>query len=850
MKFGKQLFFIAMALWSATPLFAQRQGSLKGLVKDGSSGEPVPFATVSLMQDGQSVPLGAVSDQNGDFLIDKLPYGTYGVIVSFIGYLSDTVPDIELSREKPLVDLGPRSIYPSPIGIGEVEVRALASTVTTGIDRKTYRATDFETARGGSATDVLNKLPSVSVSPDGEVSVRGTADFMVYLNGKPTRIDPSTLLGQIPAAQIETIDVITVPTARYDAQGKGGIININTRTSALDGLSVQVSGMVGGAPWADKTDNYSGYRLTDNRYGGGINLLYGKEKLSLFGGASYNYKNVNSSRDGQARILNQEDGSYKHMVAAGQKPEWYENFTANAGLDYRMTDATQFSASYYHGTRTDGRSAFYLYNNFYADRDKNPIEGIPVNEEWIFNPNTDIRYGSFHTASADITHRFTEKSVLSASLLYEHSTLSRDIENPDYMFDKDQDQVKDLKSYFRQLDETPLDGYLFSLNYAREFANGHSLNLGLQPQFFTISGLFTYDTLDLASDQMQSHAGLENGLDLTRGIYAGYADYKGSWGRLSYVAGLRLEYTDQEMEIGNPDFFTIFDRPTESRYELRQLDWFPSLHAGYEIGKGSQLTFAASRRISRPPIKNMAPFLYRRHYEVYEVGDPALKPEYITNIELGFEKKAGNQKFGLTGFYRAVDNAIFRVNTVYEEEMVLVRSFTNAGNSRALGAELNANLVAGQFARFFIGGSVYNYHIRGDIFGYQEDNTSINWTLKANTTLMLTRELKFTADFDLRSATVTAQGRDKMFYIANLALNYAPRKSENLSFSFRMLDILGSNSSGMATRVFDPQGVQIFYQDNTFYRNGPVAELGLIYSLNKYGNGRKKAESSFGKAEF
>src|SRR5690606_11776467 len=112
-----------------------------------------------------------------------------------------------------------------------------------------------------------------------------------------------------------------------------------------------------------------------------------------------------------------------------------------------------------------------------------------------------------------------------------------------------------------------------------------------QPQYFTISGLFTYDTLDLANDQMGSYTNLENGLDLSRGIYAGYADYKGSWGKFNFVAGLRLEYTDQQMEIGNPDFFTIFDRPTESRYELQQLDWFPSLHAAYDLGKGS-LNFA------------------------------------------------------------------------------------------------------------------------------------------------------------------------------------------------------------------------------------------------------------------
>ena len=232
------------------------------------------------------------------------------------------------------------------------------------------------------------------------------------------------------------------------------------------------------------------------------------------------------------------------------------------------------------------------------------------------------------------------------------------------------------------------------------------------------------------------------------------------------------------------------------------------------------------------------------------VGDPALMPEYINSVELGFDRKFGKQKINLTGFYRGVDNAIFRVNTVYHDEMVLIRSYTNSGNSRALGAELNADFEAGSRAKLFLGGSLYNYRVQGDIFGYQEDNSSTNWSLKGNVNIMVTKQLKFTADFDLISATVTAQGANEMFYFANTALSYTPAKLEKWSFALRVLDIFNSNVKGLDTRAYDSSGRQIFYQETVYTRTGPIAEIGISYSFNSNGKSGKKAESSFGKDEF
>ena len=244
--------------------------------------------------------------------------------------------------------------------------------------------------------------------------------------------------------------------------------------------------------------------------------------------------------------------------------------------------------------------------------------------------------------------------------------------------------------------------------------------------------------------------------------------------------------------------------------------------------------------------------------EVFVIGDPNLEPEFTNNVELGYDKKIGKQKINLTGFYRGVENAIFRVNTTYdytppgggERDLVLIRSYTNAGNTKSLGVELNANLEAGEFVKFFIGGSVYNYAVEGDIFGYHEDNSSTNWSLKGTANFDLSEQFKFAADFDVKSATVTPQGHNDSFYMANVALNYSPKKAKNLSFNLKGLDILGSNDSGLDTKAFNSAGQEIFYQETQYLRVGPIVEFGFSYAFNKKKKPTTKAESTFGTKEF
>lgn len=849
--------FVSFFLFIPSMLFGQ-SGKISGVLADHVSKERIPFATVSLLDDENVVQTGTVSKNDGSFSLENVKAGNFKLVINFMGYQADTIPKIVIGKQGSKVVLGTILLRSVTINVGEVQVSANAKTSVSKIDRQTYRAIDFETAKGGTATDLLSKLPSVSVDPDGSVSVRGTSDFMVYLNGKPTQMDPATLLGQISVAQIENIEVISVPTAKYDAQGKGGIININTRKTGNDGLSVSVNGMIGGAPWSNLSDRYSGFKLNDDRIGGGLNMLYFKDKLTISGGINYNHRNINGSRIGDARIL-VKDGVYRHMVADGERPEWFENLSANVGIDYQLSKQSKLSGAYFFGSRTEGRSAYYIYDIFYADKNHVTVPGVDRKETWIYNPNTDTRFGRFQSGNLDYSHNFSKTTELKVSAMYEHSGLSRDLQNQNFQYNKSSQAVGPIQLQYRQNDDTPLDGYRMSVDYSTVLGNGSKLALGVQPQYFSISGNFKYDTLDVKTGNFLPYRDLENGIDVTRGVYAAYVDYSGSYKKLKYIAGLRVEYADQSVQLLSANYFSLFDGVKKASYKDQRFDLFPNLHLAWELSGKDKLTLASSRRISRPPVKNLAPFLYRRHLEVYEVGDPELDPEYLLNGEISWERKIKKHTLSLTGFYRGVDNAIYRVNTITNEnpnvlavtkEEVLIRSYTNAGNSRSLGAELNANIDAGKYAKFFVGGSLYNYVVKGTIFGYQVNNSSVNWSLKSNLNLMFTKELKMAFDFNLKSATVTAQGKNHLFYLVNSAVSYTPAKLKGWDLSLRVLDLFSSNIEGLDTQAFNKSGKEIFYQETTYYRKGGIVELGLSYSFEKRGKSVKKTDTGFGKDQF
>ena len=857
MTLKRILLVLCISICSIYGIKAQN-GTISGTLVDEVSNEKIPFATLVLQSDGTIK--GVSSDFNGNFSFEKIATGTYQLKATYIGFTDKVIKDIKISKSNPIIDLGIIALSVATEALKEVEITGVNKTQVTKIDRKTYTASDFATAKGGTASDVLNKLPAVNVASDGKVSVRGTEDFMVYLNGKPTNMEPSVLLAQIASNNIDKVDIISVPTARYDAQGKGGIVNITTKKNVAQGLSVSVNALIGGAPWNNVTDIYSGHELKDDRYGGGFNLSYGTDKITLYGGFNYNKKNINGKRSGEARVLTSNGpDEYFHMNAKnGERPEWFENYSANAGIDFNLSDNNQLSLSYFYGNRNEGRAAYYIYNTFFAAADQQTGKH---SERFMYNPNVDNRYGEYSTFNVDYLSKLENNATFKIAAAYENSDLSRELNNKNYFYTSRADVDNDINNNYGNAyqynnyslsDDTPLIGLRFATDYNKDFENGNTFGTGLQVQYTNIEGEFKFEN-DLVAKN------LDNAIDLTRTVYAGYVDYSGNSGALSYIVGLRAEYQDQTMDIEETDYVPIFGSDLQSNYSQEKLDLFPSAHLSYKLNDDNKLTLAGSRRINRASVTKLAPFLYRRHFEVYVVGDPELEAEYLNNAEISYNTSVGKNTFNLTGFYRGTDNTVFRVNTVTTAlenpslnailgEDVLIRSYTNAGNSTSLGAEFDANIMVSSFAKFFVGASLYNYQIKGDVFGYDVDQNSTNWSIKGNLVLNLSKEFKFNYDYSRISNTVTSQGQNDAFTVSNIALNYQPKNAKEWNFSFRGLDIFAQNDQGLDTNAYNAANDQIFYQETLYERMGPVFELGVTYSFNT--KGKKKSKSFEGDKHF
>ncbi len=546
-------------------LTAQR-GGIEGLVIDATVSDPMEYAQIGLYEASDSSFVdGTISGPDGIFKLEKIRNGNYYLEVSFIGYRTESIGPISITPQSTRYITGAVTLEVNTTNLEEVAIIHQLSQTEREIDRQVFHAEQFQTATGGTAVDVLRSIPSVSIGPDGDVSLRGTSGFLVYLNGKPTQMEASVLLSQISANSIDRIEIITVPTAQFDAQGKGGIINITTHQSALDGTYLNTGIMVGGAPWNEKSDPY--------RFGGNLSFTHQQNRLKVYGGIDFNSRDVRGSREGKARIL-QEDGSYYWMVADGPRPEWHVNHAVRLGVDFEITDNDAISVGLYRGRKTEGRTAEYIYDNFYGDLEENRL-GDP-RDIVIFNPNTHERVGNFTTASMDYVHQSSNGGTLTGSFLYEYSNLYSDLYNTDISLMAGNEG--DTLLAYRQHDDNPLDGFRLDLEYSIPFRENPVFSLGYQPQYLQQKGVFKYDTLDVDNQLWNPYNEFENETELTRWIHAGFVNFQGSFAKLDYIAGIRLEYMDQLFTVRHPDYLNIFDRPINAENTVQKLDLFPVLH--------------------------------------------------------------------------------------------------------------------------------------------------------------------------------------------------------------------------------------------------------------------------------
>jgi len=772
-------------------------GKITGKVIDKQSSHAIEYANVALysVQDS-SVVAGTVTDGNGIFKLEKCPAGRYYMYVKFIGYDQKVIENIAINKNQTTIDMGSIVLTPGSENIEGVEVVAERSQILYKLDKKIVNPGTIISAQGGSAVDVLENTPSVTVDVEGNVSLRGSGDFMVLIDGRPTPLDPSDALQQIPATAIENIEIITNPSAKYDPDGTSGIINVITKKNRLDGISGQLN------------------LNTDSKgsYGGDILLNYRNSKLNAF--VSANYKN--GVMEGNSLFENQNiynDTTY-YTNTEGDRGGGRLSNGVKAGIDYTISSKDIISLTGNIGQMGFERTALNTYSEY----------TIPTSFELnSLSEDVDNRDRNYYSSNLNYQHKFNnEGHELQASI--------------NYQFDKSDDGSLNEK--------TDYDGNIILGQHSTEIGDGtdirikadytypindkYKIEAGYQTRLENEESDYMYYEMDLASEEYVNLEQFNNNSIYVRNIHSLYGMFAGEYSKFSYQLGLRGEYTYRKIEQkGEDDPFTI-DR----------LDFFPTIHTAYQLPSEQQIYLNYARRIQRPRNYYLEPFYTWSDAYNIRVGNPDLIPEYIDSYEIGYIKQFENAFVSVEGFFRQTNNKVERTRRVYEGNIML-NSFENVGTDYSTGVEMMYNGKVTKWWNINATASLYNYRVEGILYEQPFEENSTNYDGRLSNTFSLSKTTRIQLDGMYHGPSVTAQGKREGFAYTNFSFKQDLFKRK-LSLTFQISDILQTAKHEMY--VYG-DGYSSYF---VFNREAPIYRATLTWNFNNYRPDRKKGSDGEG----
>jgi outer membrane receptor protein involved in Fe transport len=817
--------WLILTLFILTTQFTSAQ--ITGKIIDSDDNSILEYATAALYKKTtKNLITGVITNEKGVFTFNGIKKGTYSLEISFIGYQSKRIENIIFSDEKK--DLGTIKLS---LGnkLNEILITSEKAAVISKIDKQIFDATKFKNSTGGTATDVLKNLPSVSVNGRGEISVRGATGFVVLLNGKPVQGNAATILNQMPANAIDKVEVITAPSAKYDPQGKAGIINIFTKKGVIDGTFTQVN-IRSGFPSVEDYDNSESAK----RYGIDATYNYRKDKWNFSFGASYQRNDLAGRREGNVfTIIN---GKKTSFASDGERSFDEENASGRFTIDFTPDEKNEFTIGFFAGKRSKDRRADILYF------DNNAVQPANSNNRLYtfqyYNENLRIRTSDFALGSFDYSHKFADDSKLSTTFLYEYTLLGGPTTNRNLGYPNTSKIIQDEYN----TNNNPLYGTLFQLDYKfADFSFG-KLETGYQYRFLNHQGDFLYTRRNNTTGVFETVPEFTSEIDLKRTLHSGYLNLSGKKQKWEYAAGIRLEKMDRKLSLQAESELT----KEVLKYDYLQL--YPSATLQYSLEKDTKIKATYSRRVERTTTFKMNPFREREHSETFEQGDANLLPEFVDLVELGISKKfkRGNSLFA-TAYLRNVKNLVNRVNEVYNDT-ILDRTYTNVGQEKTLGLEVGAQLKSTENWSNFIGLNVFNFDINGNYKGDRISNNATQYSINLNSTYNFwkTATLQFTLNY--LSEMVTAQGEDSRFYSPNLTLQKTfleNRLSATLQWQNIDLGWLKTNEQRITTYKTGS-----FYTTTNYVYEVDMISLNLTYNFNSTKNKSKFIKSEFGAKEF
>lgn len=597
-------------------LFAQ----VTGVVTD-QQGQPLPGASVAAYNQANELLDGTTTGTQGGFSLD-LKAGTYNLEISFIAFNTDK-RQIEVGGQA--LNLGEIKLSEASTSLEEVTVEGEAKMMEFRQDKRVFNVSQDLTSAGSNASDLLNNIPSVAVDIEGNISLRGSGNVRILVNGKPSGLigsDPAKALRQLQASMIERVEVITNPSARYDAEGEAGIINIVLKKNTQAGLNGTFEVNTG----------------IPHNHGASAGVNYRTGKVNLFMNGSVNYRKAPGGGFSEQEFFF-EDTTYSFYRDRDQLRGGL-NAALRLGADYNITPNQTITGTFLYRPGLDNNATKITYRDYDA---KGDLKRIQVRED----------------------DEMEDEMLLEGDLHWEKQFEEKDHKwTADFQFQDDNDlETSDIEQstvgeddVLRQKVSNQEDeqSIMFQTDYVRPFTEVKSFELGSRVTLRDIINDYSLREQN-SSGSYEIQPQFTNDFRYIENVYAAYGIYNDAWGeKITYQGGLRLEYTDLTTELLSEN------DPNRRTY----LNLFPSAFFTYDINTLSDIQLSYSRRISRPHFRSLLPFFSFSDNRNFYSGNPDLNPEFTDSYEAGYIRYWENASLYSGVYYRHRTGVVERISTV------------------------------------------------------------------------------------------------------------------------------------------------------------------------------------------
>lgn len=691
-----------------------QQTVVSGKVQDNATKEAIPYVTVSIQDSTLKTLALGVTDDKGDFVLEKLPNGKMTITFSYIGYQNYS-RTFEINSGRPKIELGTIDLHTDAVQLNAVEITGQKSSVSLKLDKKVFEVGKDVLSQNGSAHDVLNSVPSVTVSPTGGVSLRGNSSVLVLINGRQSGLTQNNALDQIAADQIERIEVITNPSSRYDASGSAGIINIILKRNKKSGFSGQVR-LVAGSP-------------NDSRLNPSINFKSDKINIfSNFGIRSSDYVGLYTTNQ-----TTTDNGKSNHLSRVQNEDRHDDGKLMYFGADYYIDEHRTITAAFLKNATKDDDKTHLLYNYSQAENVKDSVlarEGKSLEKrdynQLEFNyTQTFKRPAKKWTIDVQYDWWNSDKNWnLSTQRLYPETLAYPGIRT---------NSVGNSKDLLVQSD------------FVQPIDTISTFEVGVKTEIRKVSSQFLAEQQE--DDIWKIYQNIDNDLKYTETIASGYAQYSSKIKRFSYMFGLRTEFTK----------ISITDSKNTYSDDKNYNRLFPSVNLSYKFD-ASTLQLNYSKRINRPPLYALYPFNEVTDLNSQYVGNPDLNPSYTDVFELAFLKTWKKFTLNPSVYYQWESGYI--QDFTYRENNIFYTTPINIQHEIRSGIELSTLYNPAKWLQVNMEMNFYHFKQKGSYQDEDLDYEGKTFTGRLNTQVKLPAKFSFQGRYNFRGAQQNAQTKN------------------------------------------------------------------------------------------